>query len=118
MAQKTFTMLVDDLDDTQIADGEGQTVSFGLDGKNYELDLTNEHADELRAAVDRYVKAARNVGGRSSSPSRARNVGGRQSSTSVDPKAVREWAKSNKVEVSPRGRIPQRVIDQFRAAGN
>ncbi len=115
MAQKTITMLVDDLDDTQIEEGNGQTVSFALDGTSYEIDLTNEHADELRGAFDRYVKAARNVGGRQSA--RTRNAPS-QSATSVDPKTVREWAKANKVELSARGRIPQSVIDQFRAAGN
>jgi hypothetical protein len=115
MAQKTITMLVDDLDDTQIVNGNGQTVRFGLDGKDYELDLTNEHADELSAAFDRYVKAARNVGGRQSARSRGTTT---RSMTNVDPKAVREWAKANKVQLSPRGRIPQSVVDQFRAAGN
>ena len=115
MAQRTITMLVDDLDDTQIVNGNGQTVRFGLDGKDYELDLTNEHADELRAAFDRFVKAARNVGGRQSARSRGTT---NRSTTNVDPKAVREWAKANNVELSARGRIPQSVVDQFRAAGN
>jgi hypothetical protein len=100
---------------TQIVNGNGETVRFGLDGKDYELDVTNEHADELRAALDRYVKAARNVGGRQSARSRGTTT---RSKTNVDPKAVREWAKANKVELSARGRISQSVVDQFRAAGN
>lgn len=115
MAQKTITMLVDDLDDTTIEDGNGQTISFALDGKSYEIDLTNEHADELRGAFDRYVKAARNVGGRQSARTHSTAS---QGTTNVDPKTVREWAKANKVELSARGRIPQSIIDQFRAAGN
>ncbi|HLM04328.1 MAG TPA: Lsr2 family protein [Blastococcus sp.] len=115
MAQKTITMLVDDLDNTQIINGNGQTVRFGLDGKDYELDLTNEHADELRAAFDRYVKAARNVGGRRSARNRGTTT---RSTTNVDSRAVREWARANKVELSARGRIPRSVVDQFRAAGN
>ena len=102
MSKKTITMLVDDLDDTQIVDGEGETVRFSLDGKNYELDLTNAHANELHSAFDRYVKAARNVGGRQSSSTSSRNVGGRRGATAVDPKTVREWAKANKVELSAR----------------
>ena len=120
MAQKTITTLVDDLDDTQIINGNGQTVRFGLDGKDYELDLTNEHADELRAAFDRYVKAARNVGGRQSVRSRGTTARSTTtpSTTNVDAKAVRAWATANKVELSARGRIPQSVVDQFRAAGN
>src|SRR3954452_98336 len=68
MAQRTVIRLVDDLDDTEIVDGAGETVSFALDGRRYEIDLTNEHADELRAALDRYVAAARKVGGRQTRP--------------------------------------------------
>src|SRR4051794_18335070 len=86
MAQKTITTLVDDLDDTQIEDGNGQTVSFALDGKSYEIDLTVGHADELRAAFDRYVKAARNVGNRKSSARGRGSVPAPRRTSSVDPK--------------------------------
>ena len=117
MAQRTVIRLVDDLDDTEIVDG-GETVNFALDGRRYEIDLTNDHADEMRAALDRYVRAARKVGGRRS---RARVAAtGAQAAGPVDysPQAVRAWAKANRIDVSPRGRIPQSVVDQFRAAGN
>jgi hypothetical protein len=116
MAQRTVIRLVDDLDDTEIVEGAGQTVVFALDGRQYQIDLTNEHADEMRAALERYVRAARKVGGRQS---RA-GVTSTKSAASVDysPQAVRAWAKAKKIEVSPRGRIPQSVVDQFRAAGN
>ena len=115
MAQRTVTRLVDDLDGTEIQNGSGQTVSFGLDGQDYEIDLTDENADGLREALTRYARAGRKVSGRSSRGRGAAKPSGR---SDVSPRAVREWAKANKVEVSPRGRIPQSVIDQFRAAGN
>ena len=51
MAQRTVIRLVDDLDDTEIVDGGGETVNFALDGRRYEIDLTNRHADDLRAAM-------------------------------------------------------------------
>ena len=35
-----------------------------------------------------------------------------------EPKAVRAWAASNKIEIPARGRIPAAVIEQYRAAGN
>jgi hypothetical protein len=116
MAQRTVIRLVDDLDDTEIVDGGGETVNFALDGRRYEIDLTNKHADDLRAAVDRYVRAARKVGGRQ----RRAGATGAKAAAPVDysPQAVRAWAKANKIKVSPRGRIPQSVVDQFRAAGN
>jgi hypothetical protein len=45
VAQRTVTRLVDDLDGTEIQNGSGQTVSFGLDGQGYEINLTNENAE-------------------------------------------------------------------------
>src|SRR4051794_8795656 len=63
MAQRTITQLVDDIDDTTIEAGSGQTISFGLDGVGYAIDLANGHADELRQAFSRYVEAARKTGG-------------------------------------------------------
>jgi hypothetical protein len=116
MAQRTVIRLVDDLDDTEIVDGAGETVDFALDGRQYEIDLTNKHADDLRAALDGYVRAARKVGSRQN---RARATGAKGAApVDYSPQAVRAWAKANKIKVSPRGRIPQNVVDQFRAAGN
>ena len=40
MAQKVFVSLVDDIDGSE-AD---ETVEFGLDGVNYEIDLSAENA--------------------------------------------------------------------------
>jgi hypothetical protein len=83
----------------------------------YEIDLTNEHADELRGALTRYVEAARKTG--SDRSARARSTGrSRSSKSDVSPVAVREWAKAKGIEVSSRGRVPQSVIEQFKAAGN
>jgi hypothetical protein len=118
MAQRTVIRLVDDLDDTEIVDGGGETVTFALDGRRYEIDLTNDHANEMRGALDRYVRAARKVGGRQT---RVRATAtGTKVAAPVDysPQAVRAWAKANKIDVSPRGRIPQSVVARFRAAGN
>jgi Lsr2 len=55
VAQKIQTLLTDDLDGSN---AEG-TVWFGLDGTEYEIDLNAEHAQALRDALARYVKAAR-----------------------------------------------------------
>ena len=118
MAQRTVIRLVDDLDDTEIVDGGGETVTFALDGHRYEIDLTNDHATEMREALDRYVRAARRVGGRQTR-ARATATGTKvPAPVEYSPQAVRAWAEANKIDVSPRGRIPQRVVARFRAAGN
>ena len=52
MAQKIQTVFIDDLDGSE---AEG-TVRFGLDGTEYEIDLSAEHAQALRDALARYVR--------------------------------------------------------------
>jgi len=42
MAQKTLILLQDDLDGSEAA----ETVSFGLDGKSYEIDLSEKNAQK------------------------------------------------------------------------
>jgi len=117
MARRAVVHLVDDLDETVIENGDGQTVHFGLNGTAYEIDLTNDHADELREALARYVEAARKTG--SDRPARGRGTGrSRSGKSDVSPVAVREWARANGIEVSGRGRIPYSVVERFRAAGN
>ena len=55
MATKTVVSFHDDLTD-EPAD---TTVSFGLDGRDYEIDLTNENAEEFREMLDTYMHAGR-----------------------------------------------------------
>src|SRR5829696_5539506 len=99
MAQRTVIQLVDDIDGTQITDNQGVTVTFGLDGATYEIDLTNQNAKQLRDAVQVYIANGRRIGGgRSRSagtvgvPAQRRTA--RPSSGKRDPeqtKAVKEW---------------------------
>jgi hypothetical protein len=57
VAQKIQTLFIDDLDGSE---AEG-TVRFGLDGTEYEIDLNAEHAQALRDALARYVRAGLTV---------------------------------------------------------
>ncbi|WP_309065314.1 histone-like nucleoid-structuring protein Lsr2 [Microbacterium sp.] len=113
MARRIVHQLVDDLDGSLLESGEGETVHFSLNGAAYEIDLNNEHAEELRAALAPYIKAGRRAttagGGRT--PSSARR-GSRNSDTA----AIREWAKSNGYKVSERGRVPADVVSAYREA--
>ncbi len=52
MARKVVTTLVDDIDGTQIEEGQGETVPFALDGVNYEIDLSDDNAAKLRTALE------------------------------------------------------------------
>lgn len=106
MAQKVLVQLVDDIDGSELADGAGETVQFGLDGKSYEIDLSNRNAKALRKALATYIDAGRKVSGSRRS---TRSAGS-------DSKAIRAWAKENGVDVPDRGRIPASVRSQYEAA--
>ena len=111
MAQKVQTLLIDDLDGGE-ADG---TVRFGLDGAEYEIDLSAGHAEALRTALAPYVSAARRAPG---TAARRPGRGGRRAASAgaPDPTAVREWAKSQGIEVKDRGRVPAELVVKFKAA--
>jgi hypothetical protein len=104
MAQKVHIVLVDDLDGS---DAE-ETVTFGLDGATYEIDLNSTNAAKLRAAVTPYVGHARRVGGRR----------GIRKAASNGPSAaeIRAWARSNGYDVPDRGRVSAEVRSAYEAA--
>ncbi len=58
MAQKVDVRFVDDLDGSEAAG----TVTFALDGKAYEIDLSDENAARLRDSLATFVAAARRTG--------------------------------------------------------
>ena len=105
MAQRIQTLLIDDLDGSEAAG----TVRFGLDGTEYEIDLSATHSDELRKALERYIAHARRTGGTARGAARSR-----RGSAAVDTVKVREWAKGQGIEVKDRGRIPADVLEQYK----
>jgi hypothetical protein len=111
MARKVEVKLVDDIDGTQAA----ETVAFGVDGTAYEIDLNAKHAKELRSALQQFVDAARRVGRTGpAAPARNRNRTPARNDRAQN-KAIRDWAKRRKVELSDRGRIPRTIVEQYEA---
>jgi hypothetical protein len=112
MAQKVLVQLVDDLDGT--AADDITTVTFGLDGAAYEIDLTPNNAAKLRNQLDAFIQAARRTGGRvkRGTPPKAATPAANREQT----KAIRDWARQNGFEVSDRGRMPANVIEAFEEA--
>jgi hypothetical protein len=109
MAQKVQVLFIDDLDGSE---AEG-TVSFGLDGAHYEIDLNQVHARELRTILARYAGAGRKITGPGRRPARRR---GSAATEERDTTEIRDWAKANGFEVKDRGRIPAEVVARFQAA--
>lgn len=105
MARKTTVELVDDI----TGEVATETVSFGADGAEYEIDLTAENAEKIREDLSKWVEKARRVGGRK----RPGGVGG--STRSSDAAKVREWARENGYEVPDRGRIPSDIREAYEA---
>src|SRR5919112_3399472 len=106
MARKVQVILSDDLDEDLPAD---ETVSFSLDGTNYEIDLSEKNAKELRDSFSRYVQAARKVGrggGRASGAGKSRATGGGGRMDREQAGAIRDRGPKNGHPVSDRGRIP------------
>lgn len=110
MAQIREVRLIDDLN----GESADQTIEFGIDGRNYEIDLSEKNAGELRDALAAYVAAAR----RSSSGPRRRGgaatAGVRRPAIDREQnQAIREWARKRGMKISDRGRIPAEVLDTY-----
>src|SRR5438477_10107647 len=58
MARTVQVQLLDDIDGSQ-AD---ETLSFALDGTNYEIDLNAKHAEKLRGSLAKFVSNSRRIG--------------------------------------------------------
>ena len=110
MAQRTVTVLSDDLDGTESDDI--QTVRFGLDGATYEIDLSPKNREALEQALSPYLDVARRAGGRAASA--PKKSAGRRDAAQTS--AIREWARKNGYTVSERGRIPREVEEAYSAA--
>lgn len=111
MAQRVQIILEDDYDGGE-AD---ETVSFGLDGAEYEIDLSTANATDLRNALAPWLGHARKLGGRKRSRSaspRAASADSGGSSTSD----IRAWALENGMDVSSRGRISSEVREAYEKA--
>lgn len=110
MAQKVQVILVDDIDGGEA----NETVTFGLDGVTYEIDLSTEHAAELREAFASWVGHARKTA-RGGAPRTAARSGRTRRSTS-DANEIRTWARENGHNVNDRGRISAEIREAYYAA--
>jgi hypothetical protein len=106
MAQRVQVQLLDDITGEEAA----ETITFGLDGVMYEIDLTEQNARQLRDELGVYVEKGRKVRGRSTAQ--------RQSKTSArdESRRIREWAAKNGYSPSSRGRISQSIVEAYQAA--
>lgn len=107
MAQRTQVILVDDIDGSEAT----QTVTFGIDGVTYEIDLNEEHAAALRESVEEWTAKARRVSGRRNTRRNTRRRA--RSSVPGETQRIRDWARAEGIEVSTRGRISAEVREAY-----
>jgi hypothetical protein len=104
MAQQVQVSWLDDVDGSAAT----ETVSFELDGRAYEIDLSERNAARLRALVADYVAAGRSVGGRAARPGR----GARPVAAERTP-AIRAWAQAQGYQVPARGRLSGDIVRAY-----
>lgn len=110
MAQRVQVILEDDIDGGTAV----ETVTFGIDGSNYEIDLSKKNAAKLRDALAPYVGAGRRAGRSAAAGRRGARTAVRSDRERIQ--AIREWARSNGYAVSDRGRIPATIVEAYDSA--
>jgi hypothetical protein len=118
MSQKHIVQLIDDIDESEAA----ETVTFGLDGAQYEIDLSESNAAALREALALYIAHARRSGRPAGRPATNNNgFGARRPRSATRPDReqtaqIREWARSNGYKIGDKGRIPADIVSAWEAA--
>lgn len=121
MARQVVVEHVDDIDGSPIVEGKGETITFSVNGIDYEIDLSAKNAKEFHKKLDYYIDHATRVGGR-----KYRSAGTLTSGDEVKRKptrrdrdhvrAVREWAQDQGYDIGVRGRIPTEIAEAYNAA--
>lgn len=110
MAIQTIHKLIDDIDQSEAV----ETVKFALDGVDYQIDLNEDHARELRAALTPWINSGRRI--RTVRNASRRGHASNGEVRHLDLKKVRAWARSAGHVVSDRGRVATEVLRAYEAA--
>lgn len=110
MAKRHIVEIIDDIDKTPVGDNGG-SHTFSLDGRAYEIDLSEKNAALLKDALASFIEAGRRAGrtGATVAP-------GTRTRPRSETDAIREWARANGYEVNDRGRIAETIIQAYRAS--
>jgi hypothetical protein len=107
MSKNVSVVVTDDLDGSAGA----ETVAFGFDGVNYEIDLAETNRARLEGTFAPFIE-----GGRKVTRGTRRRAGTRAGGPSMDRGAVRAWAREAGMTISERGRISAEVMNQYEAS--
>ncbi|GGK43317.1 Lsr2 family protein [Pilimelia terevasa] len=115
MARQTITVLTDDLDGGTAE----ESITFGLDGISYEIDLSANNAGKLRETLQAYIEKATRIGRGAITPNNRRRNSPSAGTAAKDRelnKSIRQWAQQEGKPLSGRGRIPQTIVNEYLAS--
>lgn len=111
MAVETIRRLICDVGERHEAQS---TMSFGLTGQLYEVDVCDRHAKQLEKDMAGWIAAGRRIG---RGPQK-RAPQQRASTVSRDAESARAWAKlTGAFNVQDSGRVSPTVLKAWRDAG-
>src|SRR5215469_2368556 len=110
MASKTLVTVICDLPHPRET-AATESLSFGIDGNAYQIDVCAKHAGELRAHITALIEHARRVS--AARPRRGR--AGRGGTDRERNGEIREWARQHGHTVNGRGRIPASARREYQA---
>lgn len=105
--RKIEVTLIDDIDHTPAS----RTVTFALDNKSYQIDLSDANYDKLEAALAPFVEKATRVSRQKGAVAAPAATASRAASATI-----RQWAKDQGHKVPDRGRIPNEILALYEAA--
>lgn len=111
MAERVVHKLIDDLDGSEISEGDGERIDFTVRGVRYRIDLSSTNAAQFDRALAPFVEAAEQL----------RTASRKQFAISDPPRrreqsAVRKWARTHGYDVAARGRVRTEILQAFEAA--
>jgi hypothetical protein len=114
MAQRTVVTYYSDLSGAEIG-AEDVGVRFGLDGDDFEIDLSADEYNALHQALAPFLAVARKAG--SGKVQQRSAVSGNSITGEPDSRTLRSWGLENGFDLPPRGRVPELVREAYKAAG-
>lgn len=106
MAERT--VLVSDLSGVE---GDVTQVIYSFEGKDWVIDLTLEERATLAELLEPYIKVSRRPKPKGSTDTKSKG-----SASKGEAAVIREWAISQGIEVSERGRVSKEVREEYAKA--
>lgn len=108
----TDVQLIDDIDGSPAT----ATIEFSVGGKNYIIDLSEQHAAEFNKALAPYIEHARRARRAPANKRKSRSSSEAARVKRQKNAKIRAWALENGVTVSKRGQLGQDTIAAYEAA--